>query len=69
MSVTDTRTSHTTAELAARQAQAQVFAADIRQHAAALIAADNEVAGNLTATAAGVGNTTFTESRSTSCST
>jgi hypothetical protein len=69
LSVTDTRTSRTTAELAARQAQAQVFAADLRSRAGALIGADNEVAGNLTATAAGVGNTTFTESRSTSCST
>jgi hypothetical protein len=39
-----------------RQAQAQVFAADIRQRAAALIGADNEVAGNLTATAGDVGD-------------
>jgi hypothetical protein len=57
LSVTDTRTSRTTAELAARQAQAQVFAADIRSRAGALIGADNEAAGNLTATAAGVGDT------------
>ena len=57
LSVTDTRTSRTTAELAARQAQAQVFAADIRSRAGALVGADTEVAGNLTATAAGVGNT------------
>jgi hypothetical protein len=57
LSVTDTRTSRTTAELAARQAQAQVFAADIRSGVGTLIGADNEIAGNLTATAAGVGNT------------
>jgi hypothetical protein len=59
LSVTDTRTSRTTAQLAARQAQAQaqVFAADIRSRAGALIGADNEIAGNLTATAAGIGNT------------
>ncbi|MGB7871454.1 MAG: hypothetical protein WBM01_24850 [Mycobacterium sp.] len=37
LSVTDTRTSRTTAELAARQAQAQVFAADIRGRAGALV--------------------------------
>ena len=61
LSVNDTRTSRTTAELAARQAQAQVFAADIRSRAGALVGADNEVAGNLTATAAGVGNITFAD--------
>lgn len=37
LSVTDTRTSRITAELAARQAQAQVFAADIRSRAGALL--------------------------------
>src|SRR5271157_2858462 len=61
LSVTDTRTSRTTAELAARQAQAQVLAADIRSRAGALIGADNEVAGNLTASAAGVGNAPLIE--------
>jgi hypothetical protein len=61
LSVTDTRTSRTTAELAARQAQAQVFAADIRSRAGALVGADTEVAGNLTAAAAGVGTTPFIE--------
>ena len=45
LSVADTRTSLTTAELAAREAQAQVFAADIRSRAGALIGADTEVAG------------------------
>jgi hypothetical protein len=61
LSVTDTRTSRTTAELAARQAQAQIFAADIGSRAGALVGADTEVAGNLTAAAAGVGNTPFIE--------
>src|SRR5271156_1112247 len=61
LSVTDTRTSRTTCELAARQAQAQVFAADIRSRAGALIGADTEVAGNLTGAAAGVGNAPLAE--------
>jgi hypothetical protein len=59
LSVTDTQPSRTTAELAARQAQAQVFAADIRSRAGALVVADTEVAGSLTASAAGVGTTTW----------
>jgi hypothetical protein len=59
LSVNDTHTSRSAAERAARQAQAQVFAADIRQRAAALVGADTEVAGNLTASAAGVGNPTW----------
>jgi hypothetical protein len=59
LSVNDTRTSRTTAELAVRQAKAQVFAADIRSRAGALVVADTEVAGNLTASAAGVGTTTW----------
>ena len=48
-------------ERAARQAQAQVFAADIRSRAGALVGADTEVAGNLSATAAGVGTTPSTD--------
>jgi hypothetical protein len=59
LSVTDTRTSRTTAELAARQAQAQVFAADIRSRAGALVGADTKVAGDLTSAAASVGTTAF----------
>jgi hypothetical protein len=59
LSVTDTRTSRTSAELAARQAQAQVFAADIRSRAGALVGADTEAASNLTTASAGVGNPTF----------
>jgi hypothetical protein len=61
LSVTDTRTSRNAAEQAARQAQAQAFAADIRQRAAALVGLDHEVAGNITAAAGDVGDTTFTE--------
>jgi hypothetical protein len=56
LSVNDIRANTNVAELAARQAQAQVLAADIRQRAIALIAADNEVAGNLTTTAGTVGD-------------
>jgi hypothetical protein len=58
-SVTDSRTSRTAAELAARQAQAQVFAADIRGRAGALVGADTSVAGDLSSAAAGIGDTSF----------
>ena len=55
-SVTDIRTSRTAAELAARQAQAQVFAADIRGRAGALVGADTAVAADLSSAAAGIGD-------------
>jgi hypothetical protein len=58
-SVTDIRTSRTAAELAARQARAQVFAADIRGLAGALVGADTTVAGDLSSAAAGIGDTGF----------
>jgi len=58
-SVTDARTSRTAAELAARQAQAQVFAADIRGRAGALVGADTTVAADLSSAAAGIGDTGF----------
>ena len=58
-SVTDTRTSRTAVELAARQAQAQVFAADIRGRAGALVGADTSVAGDLSSAAAGIGDAGF----------
>ena len=58
-SVTDTRTSRTVAELAARQAQAQVFAADIRGRAGALVGADTTVAADLSSAAAGIGDNSF----------
>jgi hypothetical protein len=62
LSVTDTRQSRTVAEQAARQAQAQAFAGDIRHRAARLVGLDHEVAENLATAAAGVGATTFNES-------
>ena len=58
-SVTDARTSRTAAELAARQAQAQVFAADIRGRAGALVGADTTVAADLSSAAAGIGDNSF----------
>lgn len=61
LSVTDTGTSRDAVTQAARQAQAQAFAADIRSRAAELVGVDNEVGGNLTAAAGDVGDTTFTE--------
>src|SRR5271156_514891 len=57
LSVSDTRTSGTAAELAARQAQAQIFVADIRSRAGALVGADTSVAGDLSSAGAGVGDT------------
>jgi hypothetical protein len=61
LSVTDTESSGTPAELASRQAQAQALAADIRQRAAALVGVDSDVGTNLTQTAGDVGDTTFAE--------
>jgi hypothetical protein len=58
-SVTDARTSRTAVELAARQAQAQVFAADIRGLAGALVEADTSVAGDLSSAATGIGDNSF----------
>lgn len=61
LSVTDTRTNRTAAERAARQAQGETLAADIRQRAAQLVLAEQTVAHKITAAAAGVGTTTFPE--------
>ncbi|MDT5083008.1 MAG: hypothetical protein QOJ61_51 [Mycobacterium sp.] len=61
LSLTDTRRSRDAAELAARQAQAQALAADIRSRAAQLLAADSEVGAKLTATAGDVGSLNFNE--------
>ena len=58
-SVTDARTSRTAVELAARQAQAQVFSADIRARAGALVEADTAVAADLSSAAAGIGDNSF----------
>jgi hypothetical protein len=61
LSVTDTRTSGTAAEQAARQAQAQAFAGDLRTRAEQLVATEHRVAGQLTATTADVGNLGFAQ--------
>jgi hypothetical protein len=58
-SVTDTQTSSRPAELAARLAQAQAFAAEIRSRAGTLIGADSQAAGDLSGAAAGLGVTGF----------
>jgi hypothetical protein len=59
LSVTDTRTSRTVAEQAARQAQAQAFAGDINQRAAQLLGLETDVSGQLTAAAGDVGAMNF----------
>jgi hypothetical protein len=56
-SVTDRLTGESAAQRAARQAQAQTFAADVRQRAARLVALDQQVAGKVTAAIAGIRNT------------
>ena len=61
LSLTDTQRSRNAAELAARQAQAQALATDIRSRAAQLLAADSEVGAKLTATAGDVGSLNFNE--------
>ncbi|EID17851.1 hypothetical protein MXEN_00225 [Mycobacterium xenopi RIVM700367] len=61
LSVTDTRTTKNPAQLAARQSQAQVLAADIRARTAQLVGLDNEVGTNLVKTAGDVGETNFAE--------
>lgn len=62
LSVTDTRTSATAAEQAARQAQAEGFAGDIRTRAIQLEGADLRVAGELTTATAHLGTVVFTPS-------
>jgi hypothetical protein len=59
LSVTNKLNVRNSAQRAARQAQAQAFAADIRSRAAELSALDNQVGANITAAAAGIGATTF----------
>jgi hypothetical protein len=60
--VTDTRTSETKEELAERQAQAENFAANIRQRVAQLTGMQQKVGAKLIATAAGIRKLTFAES-------
>jgi hypothetical protein len=57
MSVTDRSTGSSPAQRAARQAQAQTFAADIRQRAAQLMGLDQQVAAKVTAAMAGIRDT------------
>jgi hypothetical protein len=61
LSVTDTRSSRSAAEQAARQAQAQTLAADIRSRATELSALDNEVSTNITTAAGDVGTPAFAQ--------
>jgi hypothetical protein len=56
-SVTDRSTGGSGAQRAARQAQAQTFAADIGRRAAQLVAVDQQVAGKITAAVAGISQT------------
>ncbi|WP_293316126.1 hypothetical protein [Mycobacterium sp.] len=57
MSVTDRSTGGTPALRAAREAQAQTFAADIRQRALQLLGLDQQVAAKVTAAVAGIRDT------------
>lgn len=57
MSVIDRFPSGSAAQRAARQAQAQALAADIRQRAVQLVAVDQQVAGKVTAAVAGIRDT------------
>jgi hypothetical protein len=57
MSVTDRSAGGSAAQRAARQVQAQAFAADIRQRAAQLVAVDQQVAAKVTAAVAGMRDT------------
>ncbi|OBG28972.1 hypothetical protein [Mycobacterium sp. 852002-51057_SCH5723018] len=57
LTVTDGSRGGSAAQRAARQAQAQALAADIRQRAAQLLAADQQVAGKVTVAMAGVRDT------------
>jgi hypothetical protein len=64
LSVTDRSTGGAAASRAARQAQAQAFATDIRWRAAQLVGVDQQVAGNLSSALAGVGKVDFGEAPS-----
>lgn len=57
LSVTDRSSGGTPAQRAARQAQAQTLADDIRQRAAQLVGLDQQVAGKITAAVAGIRDT------------
>jgi hypothetical protein len=57
LSVTDRSSGGSLAQRAARQAQAQSLAGDIRQRAAQLVGLDQQVAGKITAAVAGIRDT------------
>lgn len=57
LSVTDRRAGGSAAQRAARQAQAQAFAGDVRQRAAHLVGLDAQVASRVTAAIAGIAGT------------
>jgi hypothetical protein len=57
LSVTDRMTGGSAVQRAARQAAAQAFAGDIGQRAAQLVSLDAQVASNITAAIAGIGQT------------
>ncbi|HET9877609.1 MAG TPA: alpha/beta hydrolase family protein, partial [Mycobacterium sp.] len=61
LSVTDRMNSATAAVRAARQAQAQAFAGDIRQRATQLVGLDQQVAGRITTAMSGVAGVGFPE--------
>jgi len=56
LSVADCVTGGSTAQRAARQAQAHALAGDIRQRATQLVALDQQVAGKITSAVAGIGD-------------
>ncbi len=57
LSVTDRSSGGSPAQRAARQAQAQTLAGDIRQRAAQLVGLDQQIAGKITAAVAGIRDT------------
>lgn len=57
LSIADRMVGGSAARRAARQAQAEAFASDIRQRAAQMLALDQEVAGKVTAAVAGIRDT------------
>jgi hypothetical protein len=61
LSVTDRQTGGSAAVRAARQAQAQALAAQIRHRAALLIASNQEIAAKITAAAGNIGQFSFDE--------
>jgi hypothetical protein len=59
LSVTDRSTGGSAAQRAVRQAQAETFAADIRQRSTQLVGLDQQVAGRMSAALAGIRNFSF----------